>query len=72
MKLGFVEEWSQLKRFEKLSDQERSIVFYAENKALMNHFKKLIYIIRNTFFIITKNYTNCSKQFYVIFFTKCY
>ena len=42
MKLGFVEEWGELKRFEKLSDQERSIVFYAENKASMNHFKRLI------------------------------
>ncbi len=42
MKLGFVEEWGELKRFKKLSDQERSIVFYAENKASMNHFKRLI------------------------------
>ena len=42
MKLGFVEEWGELKRFKELSDQERSIVFYAENKASMNHFKRLI------------------------------
>jgi YidC/Oxa1 family membrane protein insertase len=42
MKFGFVEEWGELKRFEKLSDQERSIVFYAENKASMNHFNLLI------------------------------
>ena len=31
-----------LKKFEKLSDVERSIVFYAENIASMNHFKSLI------------------------------
>ena len=31
-----------LKKFEKLSDLERSIVFYAENIASMNHFKPLI------------------------------
>ena len=35
-------EWKELKKFEKLSNFERSIVFYAENKASMNHFKLLI------------------------------
>jgi len=35
-------EWKELKKFENLSDFERSIVFYAENKASMNHFKLLI------------------------------
>ncbi len=35
-------EWKELQKFEKLSDFERSIVFYAENKASMNHFKSLI------------------------------
>ena len=35
-------EWKELKKFENLSDVERSIVFYAENKASMNHFKLLI------------------------------
>ena len=35
-------EWEQLKKFEKLTDFERSIVFYAENRASMNHFKLLI------------------------------
>ena len=35
-------EWNELKRFEKLSDSERSIVFYAENKASINHFRLLI------------------------------
>ena len=35
-------EWKELENFEKLSISERSIVFYAENKASMNHFKLLI------------------------------
>ena len=35
-------EWSELKKFKNLSDSERSIVFYAENKASMNHFRLLI------------------------------
>ena len=34
--------WKALKFFETLSDLERSIVFYAENKASMNHFRGLI------------------------------
>ena len=38
--LGY--EWKELQKFEKLSDFERSIVFYAENKASMNHFRLLI------------------------------
>ena len=36
------QEWNELKRFEKLSDFERSIVFYAENKASMDYFGSLI------------------------------
>jgi len=36
-------EWKELQKFEKLTDFERSIVFYAENKASMNHFKSLIF-----------------------------
>ena len=35
--LGF--DFDNLKKFEKLSDLERSIVFYAENIASMNHLK---------------------------------
>ena len=44
MKLNFSigEEWKNLKAFQKLSDEERAIVFYAENKASMNHFRTLI------------------------------
>jgi len=42
MKFEFIDKWKELKKFEKLSDEERSIVFYAENKASMNHFRSLI------------------------------
>ena len=42
MKFGFGEEWNELKRFGNLTDEERTIVFYAENKASINHFKSLI------------------------------
>ena len=35
-------EWNELKRFEKLSDFERSIIFYAENRASMDYFSSLI------------------------------
>ena len=35
-------EWKELKKFESLELHVRSIVFYAENKASMNHFKLLI------------------------------
>ena len=42
MKFGFVEEWKELEKFERLTDEERSIVFYAENKVSMNHYRSLI------------------------------
>ena len=42
MKLNFGEGWKELKKIEKLKDKERSIVFYAENEASMNHFRLLI------------------------------
>ena len=44
MKLNFRfgEEWKELKKIEKLTDKERSIVFYAENQASINHFRLLI------------------------------
>ena len=42
MKLNFGEEWKELKKIKKLKDKERSIVFYAENEASMNHFRLLI------------------------------
>jgi len=41
-KSGFVSEWAELKKINRLSQDERSIVFYAENKASMNHFSSLI------------------------------
>jgi YidC/Oxa1 family membrane protein insertase len=42
MKFELIEEWKQLKKFENLTDNERSIVFYAENKASINHYRELI------------------------------
>ena len=39
---SFVSEWAELKKINQLSQDERSIVFYAENKASMNHFQLLI------------------------------
>ena len=39
---SFVSEWNELKKINQLSQHERSIMFYAENKASMNHFKLLI------------------------------
>ena len=42
-KISFGEEWNNLKKFENLSDFERSIIFYAENEASMNHFRTLIF-----------------------------
>ena len=42
-KISFGEEWNNLKKFDNLSDFERSIVFYAENEASMNHFRTLIF-----------------------------
>ena len=42
MKLSFGGEWKELKKINNLSDEQRSIVFYAENKASMNHFRLLI------------------------------
>ncbi len=35
--------WKELHRFESLDGKKSSIVFYAENKASMNHFKSLIF-----------------------------
>ena len=39
---SFAQEWKESRRFESLDISERSIVFYAENKASKNHFKLLI------------------------------
>ena len=41
--LSIGQELKELRKFESLSDDERSIVFYSENKASMNHFKSLIF-----------------------------
>ena len=40
---GFVSEWAELKKINGLNQDKRSIVFYAENKASMNHFQLLIH-----------------------------
>jgi len=42
MKFNFGKEWKELKKFEKLTIEEKSVVFYAENIASMNHFQNLI------------------------------
>ena len=42
LNFGMGEEWKNLKTFQRLSDEDRTIVFYAENKASMNHFRTLI------------------------------
>ena len=42
LNFNFGNEWKELKKFEKLSIQEKSIVFYAENIASINHFQNLI------------------------------
>jgi YidC/Oxa1 family membrane protein insertase len=43
MKFSWGLDWKELRRFEKLDEKESTIVFYAENKASMNHFKTLIF-----------------------------
>ena len=42
LNFGFGEEWKNLKKFETLSIEDKSIVFYAENIASINHFHNLI------------------------------
>lgn len=37
------QSWNELNRFKKLSINERKIVFYAENKASINHYRQLIH-----------------------------
>jgi YidC/Oxa1 family membrane protein insertase len=40
--MNFGKEWKELKNFENLKLEDKSIVFYAENKASINHFRTLI------------------------------
>ena len=44
MKFNFdiKKEWDEVKRFEKLSDEERSIVFYSENKHDFIYYESII------------------------------
>ncbi|SVC77622.1 uncharacterized protein METZ01_LOCUS330476, partial [marine metagenome] len=41
-KFLFENDSNDLKKFEKISDMERSIVFYAENTSSLNHLQPLI------------------------------
>jgi len=45
LNFGLGKEWKEISRFEKLSLDQRSIVFYAENKASINHFRELICLL---------------------------
>lgn len=40
--MGFINEWKNLEKIKELTDKGCSIVFYAENKASMNHFRLLL------------------------------
>ncbi|MDC0605394.1 CDP-glycerol glycerophosphotransferase family protein [Nitrosopumilus sp.] len=40
--MGLINEWKNLEKIKKLTDKGCSIVFYAENKASMNHFRLLL------------------------------
>ena len=42
MKFSWGLDWKELRKFEKLDKKESTIVFYAENKASMNHYRLLI------------------------------
>ena len=42
MKLGLGRDWSEVKRFEKLDEKERSIVFYLENESDFIFFKPIV------------------------------
>ena len=47
LNFGFGNEWKELKKFKKLTDKERSIVFYSENESYTVHFEKLIKELTN-------------------------
>ena len=47
-KSGFDLELTELKKFEKLTDKDRSIVFYSENELYTVHFEKLIKELTDT------------------------
>ena len=44
MKFGLdsLQEWKELRRFQKLDEKNRKIVFYSENELYTVHFEKLI------------------------------
>ena len=63
MKLNFRfgDEWKELKKFKKLTDKERSIVFYSENESYTVHFEKLIKELTNVH-NLTVCYVTSSKD----------
>ena len=42
MKFGFGSDWKEVKRFEKLDQKYRSIVFYSENEYDFIFFKPIV------------------------------
>ena len=61
LNFGFGDEWKELKKFKKLTDKERSIVFYSENESYTVHFEKLIKELTNVHHL-TVCYVTSSKD----------
>ena len=61
LNFGFGDEWKELKKFKKLTDKERSIVFYSENESYTVHFEKLIKELTNVH-NLTVCYVTSSKD----------
>ena len=61
LNFGFGDEWKELKKFKKLTDKERSIVFYSENESYTVHFEKLIKELTNVH-RLTVCYVTSSKD----------
>ena len=61
LNFGFGNEWKELKKFKKLTDKERSIVFYSENESYTVHFEKLIEELTNVHHL-TVCYVTSSKD----------
>ena len=61
LNFGFGNEWKELKKFKKLTDKERSIVFYSENESYTVHFEKLIKELTNVHHL-TVCYVTSSKD----------
>ena len=61
LNFGYGDEWKELKKFKKLTDKERSIVFYSENESYTVHFEKLIEELTNVHHL-TVCYVTSSKD----------